>query len=91
MTKSSKIFIAGHKGMVGSGVVRALEREGFENIIVRDRLELDLTNQQETKNFIRNEKIDVIIDAAAKVGGILANDTYPYDFIMRKITLKLCG
>jgi GDP-L-fucose synthase len=77
MTKSSKIFIAGHKGMVGSGVVRALEREGFENIIVRDRLELDLTNQQETKNFIRNEKIDVIIDAAAKVGGILANDTYP--------------
>jgi GDP-L-fucose synthase len=88
MTKSSKIFIAGHKGMVGSGVVRALEREGFENIIVRDRLELDLTNQQETKNFIRNEKIDVIIDAAAKVGGILANDTYPYDFIMQNMQIQ---
>lgn len=80
--------MAGHKGMVGSAVVRALKREGFENIIVRDRLELDLTNQIETKNFIRNEKIDVIIDAAAKVGGILANDTYPYDFIMQNMLIQ---
>jgi GDP-L-fucose synthase len=88
ISKTSKIFIAGHKGMVGSAVVRALDKEGFENIIVRDRFELDLTNQQETKNFIRNEKIDVIIDAAAKVGGILANDTYPYDFIMQNMQIQ---
>jgi GDP-L-fucose synthase len=88
ISKSTKIFIAGHKGMVGSALVRALEKEGYENIIVRDRLELDLTNQQETKNFIRNEKIDVIIDTAAKVGGILANDTYPYDFIMQNMQIQ---
>jgi GDP-L-fucose synthase len=88
ISKSTKIFIAGHKGMVGSALVRALEKEGFENIIVKDRLELDLTNQIETKNFIRNEKIDVIIDAAAKVGGILANDTYPYDFIMQNMQIQ---
>jgi GDP-L-fucose synthase len=88
MKINSKIFIAGHKGMVGSAVVRALEKEGYENIIVRNRLELDLTNQQETKNFIQIEKIDVIIDAAAKVGGILANDTYPYDFIMQNMQIQ---
>ena len=88
MKINSKIFIAGHKGMVGSAVVRALEKEGYENIIVRNRLELDLTNQQETKNFIQIEKIDVIIDAAAKVGGILANDTYPYDFIMQNLQIQ---
>jgi GDP-L-fucose synthase len=74
--------------MVGSAVVRALEKEGYENIIVRNRLELDLTNQQETKNFIQIEKIDVIIDAAAKVGCILANDTYPYDFIMQNLQIQ---
>jgi GDP-L-fucose synthase len=74
--------------MVGSAVVRALEASGYENIVIRSRLELDLTNQQETKNFIRNEKIDVIIDAAAKVGGILANDTYPYDFIMQNMQIQ---
>lgn len=88
MKINSKIFIAGHKGMVGRAVVRALEKEGYENIIVRNRLELDLTNQQETKNFIQIEKIDVIIDAAAKVGGILANDTYPYDFIMQNLQIQ---
>ena len=88
MFTSSKIFIAGHKGMVGSAVVRSLEKAGYENLVMKSRAELDLTNQEETKKFIREEKIDVIIDAAAKVGGILANDTYPYDFIMQNMVIQ---
>jgi GDP-L-fucose synthase len=83
-----RIFIAGHKGMVGSAVLRRLEKVGFQNLVVKDRSELDLTNQAETRKFIANEKIDVIIDAAAKVGGILANDTYPYDFIMQNMLIQ---
>jgi GDP-L-fucose synthase len=74
--------------MVGSAVFRALKKKGYNNIVGKDRIELDLTNQTETRNFIRNEKIDVIIDAAAKVGGILANDTYPYDFIMQNMQIQ---
>ena len=88
MFTSSKIFIAGHKGMVGSAVVRSLEKAGYENLVMKSRAELDLTNQEETKKFIREEKIDVIMDAAAKVGGILANDTYPYDFIMQNMVIQ---
>ena len=74
--------------MVGSAVVRSLEKAGYENLVMKSRAELDLTNQEETKKFIREEKIDVIIDAAAKVGGILANDTYPYDFIMQNMVIQ---
>lgn len=88
MLKSSKIFIAGHKGMVGSAVVRSLEKVGYQNLVVKNRTELDLTNQTETREFIQDEKIEVIIDAAAKVGGILANDTYPYDFIMQNMLIQ---
>ena len=74
--------------MVGSAVVRSLEKAGYQNLVVKDRSELDLTNQAETREFIINEKIDVIIDAAAKVGGILANDSYPYDFIMQNMLIQ---
>lgn len=74
--------------MVGSAVVRSLEKAGYQNLVVKDRSELDLTNQWETRGFIKNEKIDVIIDAAAKVGGILANDSYPYDFIMQNMLIQ---
>ena len=74
--------------MVGSAVVRSLEKAGYENLVMKSRAELDLTNQEETKKFIREEKIDVIMDAAAKVGGILANDTYPYDFIMQNMVIQ---
>ena len=74
--------------MVGSAVVRSLEKAGYENLVMKSRAELDLTNQEETKKFIREEKIDVIIDAAAKVGGIMANDTYPYDFIMQNMVIQ---
>jgi GDP-L-fucose synthase len=88
MFKSSKIFIAGHNGMVGSAVVRSLVKAGYQNLVVKNRSELDLTSQAETIEFIQDEKIDVIIDAAAKVGGILANDTYPYDFIMQNMLIQ---
>jgi GDP-L-fucose synthase len=88
LNPQQKIFIAGHKGMVGSAVVRSLEKAGYQNLVVKDRSELDLTNQLETREFIANEKIEVIIDAAAKVGGILANDTYPYDFIMQNMLIQ---
>ena len=74
--------------MVGSAVVRSLENAGYQNLVVKNRSELDLTSQAETREFIRNEKIEVIIDAAAKVGGILANDTYPYDFIMQNMLIQ---
>ena len=66
--------------MVGNALIRVLENAGYKNIVVKSRLEIDLTNQRNTKSFIRNEEIDVIINAAAKVGGILANDKLPYDF-----------
>ncbi len=88
MNPQQKIFIAGHKGMVGSAVARSLEKAGYQNLVVKNRRELDLTSQLETREFIKNEKIDVIIDAAAKVGGILANDTYPYDFIMQNMLIQ---
>jgi GDP-L-fucose synthase len=74
--------------MVGSAVVRSLEKAGYQNLMVKNRSELDLTNQAETRKFIQEEKIDVIIDAAAKVGGILANDSYPYDFIMQNMLIQ---
>ena len=68
--------------------MRSLQKAGYENLVMKSRAELDLTNQEETKKFIREEKIDVIMDAAAKVGGILANDTYPYDFIMQNMVIQ---
>lgn len=74
--------------MVGSAVLRCFEKAGYENLLVKNRAELDLTNQAITREFIKDEKIDVIIDAAAKVGGILANDTYPYDFIMQNMLIQ---
>ena len=74
--------------MVGSAVVRSLEKAGYQNLMLINRSELDLTNQAEAREFIQNEKIDVIVDAAAKVGGILANDTYPYDFIMQNMLIQ---
>jgi GDP-L-fucose synthase len=74
--------------MVGSAVVRSLEKAGYQNLVEKDRSELDLTSQAETRKFIKDENIEVIIDAAAKVGGILANDTYPYDFIMQNMLIQ---
>jgi GDP-L-fucose synthase len=85
---TAKIYIAGHRGMVGSAVYRALEKKGYSNLIGQSSQELDLRNQQAVKEFIAREKPDAIIDAAAKVGGILANKDYPYQFIMENMQIQ---
>ena len=85
---NKNIFVAGHNGMVGSAIVRILKDKEEYNVITKNRNELDLTNQNLTFQFILNENIDIIINAAAKVGGILANDSYPYDFIMDNLKIQ---
>ena len=85
---SDKIYIAGHRGMVGSACWRALEAEGCSNLIGRTSKELDLRDQKAVQEFIQSEKPVAIIDAAAKVGGILANDTYPYEFLMDNMLIQ---
>jgi len=86
--KSDKIYIAGHRGMVGSACWRALEAEGYTNLVGKTSKELDLRDQKAVEDFIRTEKPVAIIDAAAKVGGILANDTYPYEFLMDNMLIQ---
>jgi len=81
MNKDSKIYLAGHRGLVGSAIHRKLKKEGYANIITKTHKELDLTNQKETQEFFEKEKPEYVFLAAAKVGGIHANDTYPADFI----------
>ena len=88
LSKDSKIYIAGHKGMVGSACWRALKSAGYKNLIGKTSKELDLRDQREVKNFLEFEKPYAIIDAAAKVGGILANDTYPYEFLMDNMLIQ---
>ena len=86
--KSDKIYIAGHRGMVGSACWRALESQGYTNLVGKTSKELDLRHQKSVEDFIRSEKPVAIIDAAAKVGGILANDTYPYEFLMDNMLIQ---
>ena len=88
ITKSTKIYIAGHRGMVGSAVWRALESKGYSNLISKNSGELDLRNQQAVEEFYNLEKPEVVIDAAAKVGGILANNDYPYQFLMENMQIQ---
>ncbi|MFA5300572.1 MAG: GDP-L-fucose synthase [Lutibacter sp.] len=88
MNKSTKIYIAGHKGMVGSAIWRTLTAKGYINLIGISSKELDLRNQQAVRDFIAKEKPEVIIDAAAKVGGILANSNYPYQFLMENMQIQ---
>ncbi|MFT6192362.1 MAG: GDP-L-fucose synthase [Paraglaciecola sp.] len=88
MDKSSKIYIAGHRGMVGSAIWRALGKKGYTNLVGRSRKELDLKNQNEVLNFLQNEKPEAIIDAAARVGGILANNDFPYQFLMENMQIQ---
>ena len=87
MNLSSKIYVAGHNGMVGGAVVRHLVSLGYENIITRERSELDLTNQAETRSFFADSKPDIVIMAAAKVGGIHANNTYPATFLYENLAV----
>jgi GDP-L-fucose synthase len=88
ITHSSKIFIAGHHGMVGSAIWRTLVGKGYTNLIGVTSTELDLRNQQAVRDYIRKNKPDVIIDAAAKVGGILANNNFPYQFLMENMQIQ---
>lgn len=88
MEKHEKIYIAGHKGMVGSAMLRKLQKEGFTNIVVRSSKELDLTNQQAVADFFAKEKPAYVFLAAAKVGGIVANNTYRADFIYLNLMIE---
>jgi len=88
MDKKIKIYIAGHRGMVGSAIWRYFKSNGFLNLIGRTSIELDLKNQQEVKDFYLSEKPDLVIDAAAKVGGILANRDNPYQFLMENMQIQ---
>lgn len=86
--KNKAIFVAGHRGMVGSAIVRNLQDQGCESIITRTRQQLDLTSQAAVKDFFQTEKIDYVVLAAAKVGGILANNNYPADFIYENLMME---
>jgi GDP-L-fucose synthase len=88
MNKNSKIFVAGHRGMVGSAIFRKLESDGYSNIIVRTSAELDLRDQQKVAQFFSGEKPEYVFLAAAKVGGIVANNTYRADFIYENIQIQ---
>jgi GDP-L-fucose synthase len=88
MNKDTKIYIAGHKGMVGSAIWRTLFAKGYTNLLGVSSSQLDLRNQQAVQDFIKEENPSVIIDAAAKVGGILANNDYPYQFIMENMQIQ---
>lgn len=88
MEKNSKIYVAGHRGMVGSAIIRRLQKDGFANIATRTSAELDLRNQQAVADFFANEKPEYVFLAAAKVGGIVANNTYRADFIYENIMIQ---
>lgn len=88
MNRDSKIYVAGHRGLVGSAIIRNLEEKGFNNIICRAHKELDLTNQEQVRRFFELEKPEYVFLAAAKVGGINANNTYPADFIYENLMIQ---
>jgi GDP-L-fucose synthase len=88
MDKLSRIFVAGHRGMAGSALVRVLSASGYRNVVTRTRAELDLADPIAVDEFFRNEKLDVVLLAAAKVGGILANDSYPVDFLYQNLAIQ---
>ena len=88
MNKNDKIYVAGHRGLVGSAIVRSLERSGYTNVIGRTHKELDLTNQAAVREFFEKEKPDVVVLAAAKVGGINANNTTPAEFAYENMQIQ---
>ena len=88
MEKSDKIYVAGHRGLVGSAIVRSLKRSGYENVIGRTHKELDLTDQAAVRDFFEKEHPDVVVLAAAKVGGINANNTAPADFAYENMQIQ---
>jgi len=88
ISKTAKIYIAGHRGMVGSAIWRTLSAKGYKNLVGVSSKELDLKNQQAVKDYFAKEKPEVVIDAAAKVGGILANNDFPYQFLMENMQIQ---
>jgi len=88
MSTQTKIYVAGHRGMVGSAIVRALQQAGQANIVTRTHAELDLTDQVAVRSFFATEQPDQVFLAAAKVGGIHANNTYPADFIYQNLMIE---
>jgi GDP-L-fucose synthase len=88
LNKSEKIFVAGHRGMVGSALVRRFEAEGFNNLLIRDRSKLDLTNESAVAKFFADETPDIVVLAAAKVGGIKANNEYPVEFLVENLRIQ---
>jgi len=88
LARNKKIYIAGHRGMVGSAIWRKLEGEGYENLIGKTSSELDLRDQQAVKEFFAAEKPGIVIDAAARVGGILANNEYPWQFLYENLQIQ---
>src|SRR5580658_5269268 len=88
LNPDSRIFVAGHRGLAGSAICRCLAREGFGNLILRNRADLDLRNQQAVDGFFASERPEYVFLAAAKVGGILANSTYPAEFIYDNLALQ---
>ncbi len=88
MNFNDKIYIAGHKGLVGSAIYRALQDKGFSNLVIRDKKELNLLDQNQVADFFRQEKPDYVFLAAARVGGIMANKTYPAQFIYENLQIQ---
>ncbi|MBM3256800.1 MAG: GDP-L-fucose synthase [Candidatus Liptonbacteria bacterium] len=88
MGKGAKIYVAGHRGLVGSAIMRLLQKEGYTNIVARSHEELDLTNTVAVGEFFKKEKPEYVFDAAAKVGGIYANSTFPADFIYENLAIQ---
>ncbi|MGZ8189564.1 MAG: NAD-dependent epimerase/dehydratase family protein, partial [Methylosarcina sp.] len=88
MNKDTRFFIAGHQGMVGSAIFRQLQARGFNNLITRTRSELDLLDQQAVRDFMQREKPEYVVLAAAKVGGIFANNEFPADFIYENLMME---
>src|SRR3989339_1838270 len=86
--KNAKIFVAGHRGLVGSAIQRRLQKEGYDNLILRTRQELDLTSQPAVKEFFESQKPEYVFLAAAKVGGIMANKKYKGDFIYKNLQIQ---
>lgn len=89
MEKNAKIYVAGHRGMVGSAIVRELQRQGYTNIITRTHKELDLTRQEAVERFFAEEKPEYVFLAAAKVGGIIANQSALADFMYENMILEM--
>jgi GDP-L-fucose synthase len=88
MEKAAKVFVAGHRGMVGSAILRRLQRAGFENILTRTRQELDLMDRSAVRGFFEAERPDYVVDAAARVGGIAANFEKPVEFLIENLTIQ---